>query len=424
MKSAVLTWLHENEELAPGQTVFRVRPGKLTQLKNARKKTAQSRGGPMAILAAIVLLSADGEAVLERRPNKAHNRKSWDTWIADATQWMVQQGWLTDSEAERTSEAAKAQHSHHSNAAPTLKILNLGEGWRSVGWKLGQLRGGDVQVTGVDRRDFTYTGTEQGTIIAEVKHNWLDQQTDLLTALSKKASTSVRRWDLVTLEPECTLLSKANARNQSIGAAHGKWAETELNKKNAHPDRLCKERQLYKEALQGIKTQLDTLEANPGVLFTMENPWDSELWQLEATRQAMQRNRDWRLLRIDRCAYGREEQKPTGILTNLRNWRPKGRTGNGQCKAGKCTGWKTATGKTKHPRQTMPESTATAPDRGTCTNGRYQWTAEAVKNALEIELLEEIVKALETTLKEGPVRDRHRSAGGTRTNSTCGNGNE
>jgi hypothetical protein len=108
----------------------------------------------------------------------------------------------------------------------------------------------------------------------------------------------------------------------------------------------------------------------------------------------MQRNPGWRLLRIDRCAYGREEQKPTGILTNLSKWQPKGRTGTGKCKAGKCTGWRTPSGKTKHPKQTMPDSSETAPDRGTCTNGKYQWTAAAVKNALEIELLEEIVEAL------------------------------
>jgi hypothetical protein len=277
MTSAVLTWLHEHDELAPGQSMFSVRPGKLTQLKNARKKTAQPRGGPMAIMAAIVLLSADGLAVLEHIPNRAQNRRSWDTWITDVVQWMVHQGWATDSEAEKVSAAALARHSHHSNAAPSLRILNLGEGWRSVGWKLKQLKGTEVHITGVDRRGFLYTGTVQGTITAEIKHDWLDQKTDLLTALSKKASTSVRRWDLVTLEPECTLLSKANARNQTIGAAHGKWAETALNKKNAHPDRLEQERKDYKEALQGIQTQLDTLKANPTVPFTMENPWDSEL---------------------------------------------------------------------------------------------------------------------------------------------------
>ena len=130
----------------------------------------------------------------------SYKKTSWDTWITDVAQWMVHQGWATDSEAQKVSAAALARHSHHSNAAPALRILILGEGWRSVGWKLKQLKGNEVHITGVDRRGFQYTGTVQGTITAEIHHDWLDQKTDLLTAISKKASTSVRGWDLVTLE--------------------------------------------------------------------------------------------------------------------------------------------------------------------------------------------------------------------------------
>ena len=77
---------------------------------------------------------------------------------------------------------------------------------------------------GADRRGFTCTGIMMGHITAEVEHGWSAQDTDLITALSKKASVPARKWKLVTLEPECTLLPVANAINQRSGSAHGKWA--------------------------------------------------------------------------------------------------------------------------------------------------------------------------------------------------------
>ena len=43
---------------------------------------------------------------------------------------------------------------------------------------------------------------------------------------------------------------------------------------------------------------------------------------------------------------GREEQKPTKFLTNRPAWEPRGRTGNGRCCAGRCTGELTKSGKT------------------------------------------------------------------------------
>ena len=61
-----------------------------------------------------------------------------------------------------------------------------------------------------------------GHITTEVEHDWSAQDTDLITALSKKASVPASRRSLVTLEPECTLLSAANATNQRNGSTHGK----------------------------------------------------------------------------------------------------------------------------------------------------------------------------------------------------------
>ena len=58
-----MAWVEENEEeVAPG--VYAVRPGKLNQLKAAKKKTAQTRGGPAAIMATIVELASEGTVTL------------------------------------------------------------------------------------------------------------------------------------------------------------------------------------------------------------------------------------------------------------------------------------------------------------------------------------------------------------------------
>jgi hypothetical protein len=80
----------------------------------------------------------------------------------------------------------------------------------------------------------------------------------------------------------------------------------------------------------------------------LENPANSELelWDLLGVKEIIERNPQWVIREIGRCAYGRREQKPTKIMTNKPKWVPKGRTGNGRCKAGVCTGWLVPSGET------------------------------------------------------------------------------
>ena len=67
-----------------------MRPGKLNQLKAAKKKTARTRGGPTAIMATIVELASEGTVTLQQTPNKTHRQGKWMNWIEDTVQWMVQ----------------------------------------------------------------------------------------------------------------------------------------------------------------------------------------------------------------------------------------------------------------------------------------------------------------------------------------------
>ena len=249
-------------------------------------------------------------------------------------------------------------------------------------------------MVGADRRGQPYTGWRHGTITAELEHNWEGQHTDLLAALSKKASVPVGKWHLVTLCPECTLFSAVNAINQVKGAAHGKKAVTALNTTAASPARVALEMQWYNAAKKALETQLLSLEAHPHITFLLENPWGSELWNLPELTQIKARNPQWKLEHIDRCAYGRHEQKPTGILHNSA-WAPKGRTANGRCAAGRCTGWRTPAGKTKHPGVTVQDTRGEREvNKGSKKRGRWEFTRDAAVNAIERELLEEFLQAM------------------------------
>jgi hypothetical protein len=180
MTGSVYTWLTENEETNK-QGVFVIRPGKLTQLKNARKDGARSKGGQNTIMAALVLLGAQSEATL-----------------------------MMDPRILKLATETKRTHARQSR--PSMWALNIGEGWRSVGRHIANIVPW-ANIVGADRLGFTYTGTVVGHITAEVEHDWSAQNTDLITTLSKKVSVPASAWNLVTLEPECTLLSVANAIN-------------------------------------------------------------------------------------------------------------------------------------------------------------------------------------------------------------------
>lgn len=390
MRGTVKAWLMENEEeVAPG--VMAVRPGKLNQLKAAKKKTAASRGGPMAIVAAIVQLASEGKATLQQTPNLAYKRGKWETWVEDTVEWMVQHGWIDGGEAEEMRCKTKEMNKKYAILTkPTMLVLNLGEGWRSVGRAITKIVPG-AHVVGADRRGHTYTGTLHGTITSELKHDWTNQKTDLIGALSRKASISPKAWDLITMEMECTLFSRANIINQATGSAHGLWALTPQNRANAPPGRVEEEQEMYKQAVEAVETQIGSLERHPGIPFLVENPAQSGLWDLEVIKQAIIRNPDWRIVRVDRCAYGRLEQKSTKFLTNV-DWRPVGRTGNGRCGEG-CTGKRTGAGKIRHQCQTVANSSDRHVRRGNKVNGtRYEQTRDAVVNAIEGELLEEFLR--------------------------------
>jgi hypothetical protein len=132
------------------------------------------------------------------------------------------------------------------------------------------------------------------------------------------------------------------------------------------------------------------------VRFAVENPATSDLWKLEAVRKRMEKNKDWRLIEVDQCAYGRKCKKPTKILTNLKEWTPKGVTGNGRCIPLKCGGTKNneiGVHQNRHEQQMITSDPARKPREGKVTGkrGRREYSVRASKNLVQAELVMEIV---------------------------------
>jgi hypothetical protein len=112
--------------------VYVIRPGKWNQLKSAKKKLIAKRGGGDALVATITLLSAQGKAAMQQRPNKPANKGKWDNWVEDSVKWMIQHEWQTTEEAVGLSAKELSTAQQHEVSKDTTLVLNLGEGWRSV----------------------------------------------------------------------------------------------------------------------------------------------------------------------------------------------------------------------------------------------------------------------------------------------------
>lgn len=384
MRGTVLTWIQENEQNESRPMILR--GAKLRQLISAKKKTASTRGGTKAIYAALAILTAEGEVALQRNPNRDRNKGEWADWIEESAGWMRERDWLT-SELERANTVRDANRANGKEQKERKKhlVLDIGEGWGSIRTIVEEMEE-SVETIGVDRRGHTYTGVKKGTITAEVDLDLTGSfRGGVLKAIEKKAGRSIRCWTLVWLSPECSPLSIANAMNQGTGSAHGRWAQSEGNKGNATEGNLKLEEDYLKEAEHSTRNLLEALEMQPLLSFALENPASSDLWNMKEITEAMRRNPTWRTVRVDQCAYGRKSQKPTKIMTNLTQdqWDPRGSTGKGRCRIQHCAGTKrNEQGNRQHEEQTVPNSKEKRPKQGKKVGGRWEYTKQAVVNAV------------------------------------------
>ena len=316
---------------------------------------------------------------------------------------MLGGGWIQEGEAQEIRSKATEMKERQQKAGEHI-VVDIGEGWGSVRRALQALPG--VTVVGVDRRGHTNTGAKHGVITAAVNHDLASKgKEDILTTLARKVGARPRRWTLVWMSLECSSMSIANAINQATGSAHGKWANTEQNKRNTTEERIQQEVEYLRETNEVLENITEALQQHPELKFALENPATSQTWKAEPLVEAIRQNPHWRMVRVDQCAYGRKSQKPTHILTNLKDWEPAGRTGNGRCKIGECGGTEgNKKGNRAHKEQTVPNSREKRPSQGQRSGGRWDYVKEAITNAVAGELTTEITRAAIRETEEGRKR--------------------
>ena len=127
----------------------------------------------------------------------------------------------------------------------------------------------------------------------------------------EKAKVWAREADHTHLAPPCKSMTRARREDE-----HGSVPviRSDANPMGwGHP--LAEEGNLIAERTSILVDC--ALENNGG--YSVENPWDSFLWELPVMKRHMKKHMK---VKLDQCAYGAESKKPTGILTSVR-WMQK-----------------------------------------------------------------------------------------------------
>ena len=150
---------------------------------------------------------------------------------------------------------------------------------------------------------------------------------------------------IITLEPECTLFSTANAMNMHNSPAHGLWALNPQNIANASP------------------------------------------------RESVgRRTKDWGIREEERCAYEREEQKSTRFLTNKLALGAKRKDQERQVRCGEVHG------EADEKRQDIA-----ANSKEKRVDGQRVWNMKTVVNAIERLFVEEAYPIIMKSQGSSPV---------------------
>jgi hypothetical protein len=389
-KGAVMVWAEENEEPTRDGGPVVLRKERRAQMRTARNRI-WTRLGEGSMNATILALSLDGLAVPEVDPPGTD-------WMWEAARWMTERKWSKETAEEIRCRAVEQiqqmrEGIRRRDGQRTWDIvLDLGEGWGSIGTAA---EGVECATIGVDRAGILYQGRLHGHIRSRVQMDFAAKTgQNVLQKIARKSETPLSSVMAVWLSPECTLLSRANNMNTSRGCAHGPYAESEKNLAAATPERIEDERRMYAECKQGIEEQMRALEEEQ-IPFALENPSGSYFWELDSVKLRMEKMPGWRLHEVDQCAYGRLAQKPTKILTNV-GWRPRGLTGNGRCKVGRCSGtWGNtpgAVGSRRHKQQTVTNEAERQTRVGEQAKGKKgDYSMEAAKNRVAPMLVQEIL---------------------------------
>ena len=244
---------------------------------------------------------------------------------------------------------------------------------------------------------------------------------NVLRRIAKRASRRLESFTMIWLSPECGILTTANAMNVARGCTNGRLLDDPRNVMDEHTQH---EKEIeYQQCLNAIENQMEALDQESNnILFAMENPATSDLWDLESVKGRISRNHSWELRTVDQCAYGRKCKKPTKILTNITDWSPKGATGDGRCKVGECGGTldnPKGPNQSKHEQTMITSDPKRKPREGKIVGlrGRREYSVKAGKNLVQAELVMEIVEAaIEVQRKNNKNTSKPRGQGPTSEN--------
>jgi hypothetical protein len=408
--NTVQIWLSENEEKCGGVQVLRSQ--KLVQLRAAKQGMMKPRGGTKALYATLSLLTHSGKLVLEEDPGSGGVRGKRTDWLATATVWVRTAEWPTEEKTEGfAQQAQEAQSSAGSSIVEVMHtILDMGEGWGGIRRAVEAMEEG-VRSVGVDRRGFTALGKDLEQIISRICVDFAEptKAQNLLRKIAAKGGRALHTYLMAWLSPECTLFSQANWMNVTRGCAHGAAALDPRNISASTPERQAEEADLVQEAKKALVAQLQALAEEPGMMFALEQPRHSALWDLPEVTSIIEGQPTWTKHEVDQCAYGRGEQKPSVVMTNY-PWQPTGLTGTGKCIQGKCGGTSgNQPGDRRHTNRVVQASkrwNGGVAD-GTTSEQRGGLSVQAKKNEVEGDLVRELVRAAiaeQTRRQAAPLR--------------------
>jgi hypothetical protein len=298
------------------------------------------------------------------------------------------------TEAESKQMQMRAKYTQREGMGE-LKILDVGEGWGSIGIAVSEIPG--CATIGVDRVGFLDQGERFGKITSRVHLDLCSEgRRNVLRRAAKMASRTLESFLMVWMSPECRILTAANAMNVRKGCVNGHMITDPRNSKMSTVTKEKKQEEL-KQCNKSIANQIVALREETGLIwFAMENPTRSHLWEMEEVRTAAAEE-GWKLIEVDQCAYGRKCRKPTKIMTNI-PWEPEGFTGKGRCIIGKCGGTmknKLGPGQGRHEQQMITSDATRKPREGELvgSKGRREFSVKAGKNLVQSELVKEIVIA-------------------------------
>jgi hypothetical protein len=183
----------------------------------------------------------------------------------------------------------------------------------------------------MDKQRFVYS-PQMATVVENIEFDILeDSPMQILAKVTAAVEATIgnREWQLVYAwaSPDCTTFSKMNNINKPKGNGYrdndSNPLQTPKGEKAARHDEMVEN---LIALLKHWDNELDCLH------FAIENPTEGLTKRPYMNRGFMQRTTDRH--EVNYCVYQHKYMKPTHIWCTIPGWDPKGRSGNGLCRAG------------------------------------------------------------------------------------------